>query len=90
MFLSRKIEMYGEYTEYIPNKKFACKSISGPFPAGGSLTFEEVDGGTKVTQITEVEPRGFFKITEPLLIRMFKRQSEAELANLKDLLESKV
>ena len=88
-FLGRKIDTTGEYTEYIPNKKFACKSTSGPFPAEGSWTFEEVDGGTKVTQITEVEPRGFFKIAEPLLIRMFKRQSEAELANLKDLLESK-
>ena len=89
MFLGRKIEMTGEYTEYIPNKKFVCKSISGPFPAEGSYTFEEVDGGTKVTATIEVEPRGFFKIAEPLLIRMFKRQSEAELANLKDLLESK-
>ena len=89
MFLGRKIEMTGEYTEYIPNKKFVCKSISGPFPAEGSYTFKEVDRATKVTVSMEVEPRGFFKVAEPLLVRMFKRQSETELANLKDLLESK-
>jgi hypothetical protein len=69
--LGRKVEMTGEYTEYIPNKKFVCISMSGSFPADGNRDFEATNVGTKVTQTVEVEPRGFFKITELLVVRMF-------------------
>ena len=52
--------------------------------------FEAVDSGTKVTVITQGEPGGFFKLAEPIVVRMAKRQIETDFANLKDLLEAGV
>ncbi len=50
--------------------------------------FEPVDSGTKVTIVGRAEPVGFFKLAEPIVIRMAKRQIETDYANLKDLLEA--
>jgi len=52
------------------------------------FTFESVAGGTKVTRVTEAELGGFFKLAEPLVARMLKRQFETNFANLKDILEA--
>ena len=87
-FLGRRIESDVEFTEYEPNRKIAQKSISGPFPAENSTAFERVDGGTRVTLALKGELGGFFKLAEPLLVSTLKRQVEADLANLKELMES--
>lgn len=36
----------------------------------------------------EADPGGFFKLAEPILVRIGKRQFESDLANLKDLMEA--
>jgi uncharacterized protein YndB with AHSA1/START domain len=87
-FLGRRIEGETELTEYEPNRSFAEKSQSGPFPIENRTTFERVDGGTRVNFTTVAESGGFFKLAEPLLVGMIKRQFEADFANVKDLLES--
>lgn len=87
-FLGRRIETTAIITEYEPNRKIALKTTSGPIPFNLSQTFEPVGGGTKVTTALEGEVGGFFKLAEPVVVRMGKRQAEAELANLKDLLET--
>jgi uncharacterized protein YndB with AHSA1/START domain len=50
--------------------------------------FEPVEGGTRFTMIGEGETGGFFKLAEPILNRMWQRQLESMLANLKDILEA--
>ena len=87
-FLGRRIEGETEITEYEPNRSFAEKSKSGPFPIENRTTFERVDGGTRVNFTAVAEPGGFFKLAEPLLVGMIKRQFQADFANVKDLLES--
>ena len=47
-----------------------------------------MEGGTRVTEAVEAEIGGFFKLAEPLVVRMAKRQVAADYGNLKDLLES--
>jgi uncharacterized protein YndB with AHSA1/START domain len=86
-FLGRRIEGETEITEYEPNRSFAEKSKSGPFPVENRTTFERVNGGTRVNFTAVAEPGGFFKLAEPLLVGMIKRQFEADFANVKDLLE---
>jgi uncharacterized membrane protein len=86
--LGRRIESEGEFTAYEPNHRYATKSLSGPFPLEGQVTFERVDSGTKVRATLVGEPGGFFKLAESLLMSTVKRQFEADLANLKDLMES--
>jgi hypothetical protein len=65
------------------------ESTSGPFPIEGGLTCEAAEGGTKVTLAVEADIGGFFKMAEPLVVvRTIKKQFEADVSNLKDLLEA--
>jgi len=87
-FLGRRIEGESEVTEYEPNRRFATKHKSGRLPVEALVTFEGVKGGTRVTETVVAEPGGLFKLAEPLLVSMFKRRFEADLANLKDVMET--
>jgi hypothetical protein len=77
-----------EVTEYEPNRKLATEMAFGPIVAQQALTFDAVEGGTKVTLAIEGEIGGFFRLAEPLVIRIIQRDFEASLANLKDILEA--
>ncbi len=87
-FLGRRIEGEIEFTESEPNRSFTERTKSGPFPVESRMTFERVEGGTRVTGTLVGEPGGIFKLAKPLLVSMIKRQFEADLANLKDLMEA--
>lgn len=87
-FLGRRIENTLEVTQYEPNRKFGFKSTSGPVQTEYTDTFESVEGGTKVTVVLEAETGGFFKLAQPILARMVRRQFKTNYANLKDILEA--
>ncbi|HUG30842.1 MAG TPA: SRPBCC family protein [Candidatus Limnocylindria bacterium] len=87
-FLGRRIENDAEITEFEPNRRVTMRSTSGPIPFRGSMTLDPVEGGTRVKATFELEPGGFFKVAEPIVTRMAKRQFESDLANLKDLMEA--
>ena len=87
-FLGRKMEAMYEITEYKPNSRYADKTTSGPVPMISRISFDSVDGGTKVTIQGELEAGGFFKLAEPLVARMARRQVETDAQTLKDLLEA--
>ncbi len=86
--LGRRLEGEFEITEYEPNRGCATKSKSGPFPFGGRVTVERVEGSTRINYTLEGQPGGFFKLAEPLLVSIIQRQGQADLANLKDLMEA--
>ncbi len=85
--LGQRIEAEVEVTEYEPNRKCTQKGKS-PFPVELHMAFESVEGGTRVNVRLEGEPGGFFKLAEPLVKSMAKRNIEGDLANLKDLMEA--
>ena len=87
-FLGRKSEDSYVVTKYEPNHKFAQKATSGNLQTTENITFEPVEGGTKVTIVGEVEASGFIKMAEPVFARVAKRQFETDMSNLKDLLEA--
>jgi hypothetical protein len=87
-FLGRRIETSHEVTEYEPNKKLSTKTTSGPLPMEVSYTLEPVAEGTMVILEGNVDAGGFFKMAEPIVARMLKRQTKSDAANLKDLLEA--
>ena len=88
-FLGRRIESPFEVTAHEAPRVHSHKSTGGPFPIEGTLTCEEVAGGTRLTQVAEVEPGGFFGLVGPLLERVGRRQFRTDLENLKDLLEAR-
>lgn len=87
-FLGQRLEVTSEVTEFEPNRAWAYKSISGPIASAARYGLEPVDGGTRVTISAEGEMSGFFKLAEPVMAAMIKRQFEGVLANLKDILEA--
>ena len=86
--LGRRIEVTFEVTEYESNKKYGFKSTSGPVSVEGSQSFDSVEGKTRITLAMEGDPRGFFKLAEPILAGIVKRQFEGDLHNMKDLLDA--
>ena len=86
--IGRRIESESEFTEYELNRKLAFKSKSGPIQFESRMTFERVEGGTRINTKFEAEIGGFFKLAEPLVVSMGKRQLEGDFANLKDLMEA--
>ena len=48
------------------------------------------NGSTRFTQTFEAEVGGFFRLAEPLVARAIRRQMEADMETLKDLLEAQV
>jgi uncharacterized membrane protein len=86
--LGRRINSEQEITEYEPNRLVSRKSTAGPFPFEIHVGFEQAEGGTRINASIDGEPRGFFKLAEPLLERALKRQFDSDLANLKDMMEA--
>jgi len=88
-FLGRRFEVVNEVVEYVPNQKLVEKGEK-PFPATISMLFESSGEGTRLTTIGELEPGGFFKLGEPILARIIKKQFQAQLDTMKELLEAGV
>ncbi|MFQ5858939.1 MAG: SRPBCC family protein [Anaerolineae bacterium] len=86
--LGRRLENGYEVTEYEPNSKISMKSTSGPIPVDSVLSVESVEGGTRFTMNFKADVGRVFKLAEPLIARIMDRQQDANLANLKDLLEA--
>ena len=53
-----------------------------------ALTFESMADKTRVNQVFDGEPGGFFKLVEPLLVAAAKRQFQNDLDNFRDLMEA--
>lgn len=86
--LGRGYEAPTVFTEYVPNQKLASKTTSGPFYIEVTYTFEPVTQGTRLTTTVRGESRGFFKVAEPVAVRITRKQFEAATESLKALLES--
>lgn len=86
-FLGRRIEGTTEVTELMPNKKLV-QQTNHPFQFELTILAEPTAGGTKVTVEAVAKSGGFFKLAEPFLGRIAKKQGLAELNTLKQLLEA--
>ena len=89
-FLGRRIETTMEVTENEPPRRQCVRITSGPIPGSGCYLFEPAEGGTRFTQKFDAEVGGFFRLAEPLVARAIRRQIDADMATLKDLLEAGV
>jgi uncharacterized protein YndB with AHSA1/START domain len=83
----RKVESVFEYIEFEPNRKIVSTTTK-PFPITVTITTESVAGGTRVSQTVEAQPGGFFKLAEPLVVTMTRRQFQSDLDNLRDLMDA--
>jgi len=88
-FLGRDFDTSWETVDYKLNERFEAKTVSGPFHLEILSTFEATtDGGTRITQHCKGDTRGFFKLAEPVVFRITRKQFEASAEALKELLEA--
>ena len=87
-FLGRNLETAFTVTEYEPDSTVGFKSTSWPIPMRAYYSLEESGDGAKVTMVVEAELTGVFKMTEPLVVQTAKRQMDADIARLKEILEA--
>lgn len=88
-FLGRNYETPAVCTVLSENKQFATKSTAGPLYIEIDTTVEPVAAGTRVTNFYRGESRGFFKLAEPLVVRLTKKHFETAADNLRTLLEDR-
>ena len=76
------------YTAVEPNKKIEFEAMVEPISPTASLTFEQANGGTRVTFRGEPNPVGPFKVLSPLISRQGQPMWDKRLAGLKSTLET--
>ena len=86
-FLGRRYDMRAECTGLTENKHFATKTVTGPFYLETDAVLEPVAEGTQVRTTCRGESRGFFKLAEPLVVRISKRHWETAMDNVRALLD---
>ena len=79
-----------EVIEYEPNRKYAFKSLSGPFRLQTAYTFEMADNRyTKLNVSIQADVVNFARVSEDILETRMRKQLEENLAMLKKLLEAR-
>ena len=86
-FVGRRLEAGNEYIDYEPGRRVVFKSTSGPMQFEASYLTEPVAEGTRLTSTIEMQPKGFAGLAEPLIAASLRRDMEANLTELRDLLE---
>jgi uncharacterized protein YndB with AHSA1/START domain len=88
-FLGRRLEYTYEVREHVPGERFVMRTAEGPFPMETTYTWADVPGGgTAMTLRNRGEPAGFAKVTAPMMARAMARANRADLARLKEILET--
>lgn len=88
-FLGRRIETDSIVTDFVPGRRLAYETQSGPFPFAGSFDLEPQGSGSNVTATFEASPTGPFRLLGPLFARLATRQFERDLASLRERMEAR-
>jgi len=88
--LGRTIEATQEVLEYETNRKVVVRTPA-PLAVTDTFTFEPLASGrTRLTYGSVGTTSGFFKLADPIVARVAKKQLTAQLETLKELLEAGV
>ena len=79
----------GRVIAYEPNQKVSFEFTSGPMKAStATMSFETIEGKTRVTETDEYKPTGFWRLVWPFMEGPAKRNAEARIVKLERALES--
>jgi uncharacterized protein YndB with AHSA1/START domain len=87
--LGRRIEATLEVTELEPNRRVVVKT-GAPISVTDTWTFEALgQNRSRLTYASVGETKGFFKLADPIVGRVVKKQLTAQLETFKELLEAR-
>ena len=86
----KRIDFTTEVVEFDEGGRVASRSVESPIPFELDVTYEDADGGTRVSWHQESPGFGGFfgKLTDSLVNRMYAKDVRSNLENLKELLEA--
>jgi uncharacterized protein YndB with AHSA1/START domain len=86
--LGRTIEATQEVLVFEPNRKLVVRTPA-PIAVTDTIAFEPLGAGrTRLTYGSAGQTGGFFKLADPIVARVAKKQLAAQLETLKELLEA--
>lgn len=84
----RAYDWHFRITEFDPPHRITIDTISGTARYRGSRIFEVVEGGTKVTEIGELDMPRFLRVLNPLFSRLSRRPLRLAYGRLKQMVET--
>jgi len=87
-FLGRRLAYTYELLELVPGERLVMATAEGPFPMETTYTWEDADGGTRMTLRNRGEPSGFSRVAAPLMASAIRRANRKDLDRLKAILEA--
>ena len=89
-FLGRQLSYTYEIADLEPGRRLVMRTTDGPFPMETTYTWEPTDdGATRMTLRNRGRPTGFASEAGPMMAAAMRRANTADLARLKELLESR-
>jgi uncharacterized membrane protein len=85
--LPRPSEESFDVTEFEPEARLSVEGAFGPFPGRLSYLLEPAAGGTRVTNVVELQPSGVLRLVGGLATSKLRSAVGANLGKLKELLE---
>jgi hypothetical protein len=86
-FMGRRVEYVNEVTELEPGLVLAMRSVKAPFPMEITYRFENLEGGTLMTNRVRGGPGGLAGLFSPLMAFGVKRNVSKDLQRLKAAVE---
>jgi hypothetical protein len=86
-FLGRRLAYTYRVVELAAGERLVMETAQGPFPMRTTYTWEQAEGGTRMTLRNTGTPRGFGKVSAPAMAVAMKRATTKDLARLKAILE---
>lgn len=86
-FMGRRIEVNGEVTEFVPNRKIAFNVTSGTLLYTIYYFLDAQGQGTRFTYASVMPSNGFLKLAQPLIRLSARRVIDGDLARLKLIME---
>ncbi len=86
--LGRRMQLEWTVTEYEPSRRIVFAWTGKSMHVTGAVTFEPVDGGTRVSTHNDIRTRGAFRLLEPLVTRAVRREERTIFERLQAHLRS--
>jgi hypothetical protein len=88
-FLWRRLAYTYEVETLVPGERLVMATTEGPFPMETSYAWADTaDGRTRMTLRNRGEPRGFSRLSGPVMAAAMRRANRKDLAKLRRILES--
>jgi hypothetical protein len=85
--MGRRIEYVNEVTRLDPGSVLEMRSVKSPFPMHITYAFQDAPGGTQTSVRVQGGTSAFYRLAGPLLSRQVKKNVQADLGRLKDIVE---